>query len=258
VSEPIRHHYIPVFHLSQWAGDNGRLCEYSRPHKTVKAKRKHPSATGYVNGLYTIPGLPLEDAQYVEKRFFQFNDDWAAKALQVFLLHNPGKRDLTAKEKVGWARFIYSLMLRTPEQILSIKQRMVEQAMTMPAQAFLPTLINSQTVIEEISMMSFHTAQVTDNKHPLLTSHRPIIMTNGLRVENAHIVIPISPNKIFIAARERKTFDYLAKLHSNDLVQSANNKVAEQAIKYVYGTDDSQLRFVANRLGKRVKSTPLG
>lgn len=258
MSTPLRHHYIPVFYLNQWAGDDGRLCEISRPHQKVKAKRKYPSGTGYVDGLYTIPGLPAEDAQYVEKRFMQLNDDWAAKALQVFLVHDPSQKDLTAKEKVGWARFIYSLMLRTPEQIQRIRERMVEKAMTISAQAFLPTLINSQVVIEEISTMSFHTAQVTDNKHPLLTSDRPIIMTNGLRVENAHIVIPISPTKIFIAVKERKTFEYIGDLHSDLLVQSVNNKVAEQAVKYVYGTDDAQRRFVANRLGKMAQSTPLG
>jgi hypothetical protein len=37
-----------------------------------------------------------------------------------------------------------------------------------------------------------------------------------------------------------------------------NNKVAEQAVKYVYGVDDRQLRFVANRLGKKMPPTPLG
>jgi hypothetical protein len=29
VSEPIRHHYIPVFYLKKWTGPDGRLCEYS-------------------------------------------------------------------------------------------------------------------------------------------------------------------------------------------------------------------------------------
>jgi hypothetical protein len=230
----------------------------SRPFRDIRAKRKHPSATGYVDGLYTIPGLRAEDAQYVEKRFMQSNDDWAAKALQVFLQHNPAIRDLTAKEKVCWARFIYSLLLRTPEQIQRMKEKMSQAGTAMSAQAFLPTLIHSQAVIEEISLMSFHTAKVTDNKHPLLTSDRPIIMTNGLRVENAHIVIPISPTQIFIAAKESRTFEYIRSIRSDELVRSVNNKVSEQAVKYVYGIDDRQLRFVRNRLGKIVQSTPLG
>src|SRR5262245_53815399 len=115
MSEPTRHHYIPVFYLRQWAGADGRLCEYSRPYKEVKAKRRHPSGTGYVDGLYTVPGVPSEDAQFVEKHFMQMNDQWAAFALQAFLVGDPKKRDLTAKEKVAWARFLYSLIVRTPE-----------------------------------------------------------------------------------------------------------------------------------------------
>lgn len=242
----------------QWAGGDGRLCEFSRPYQIVKAKRKHPSGTGYVDGLYTIPGLPPEDAQYVEKRFMQMNDDWAAKALKVFLLNDPARRDLKAKELVGWARFLYSLMIRTPEHILRIKEKSEEFSLTTPPQAMLPTLINSQRVIEEISRMSFHTIQVGQTKHGFLTSDRPLIMTNGLVVENAHIVIPISPSQLFVAVRNKSTWDYIRKIRLDELATSVNNKVAEQARKYVYGTDDRQLRFVANRLGKMVQSTPLG
>jgi hypothetical protein len=33
--------------------------------------------------------------------------------------------------------------------------------------------------------------------------------------------------------------------------------VASQAVRYVWGVDDSQLRFVENRLGKMLPSTPL-
>jgi uncharacterized protein DUF4238 len=36
-----KHHYIPVFYLKQWAGADGRLCQYSRPYNRVKPKRVH-------------------------------------------------------------------------------------------------------------------------------------------------------------------------------------------------------------------------
>jgi hypothetical protein len=39
-----KHHYIPEFYLKQWAGSDGRLCEFNRPHKKVVAQMKHPSA----------------------------------------------------------------------------------------------------------------------------------------------------------------------------------------------------------------------
>src|SRR5580692_1218431 len=46
-----KHHYIPVFYSKEWAGPDGRLCEYSRPYDVVKPKRVHPDGTGYVRGL---------------------------------------------------------------------------------------------------------------------------------------------------------------------------------------------------------------
>lgn len=264
MSQPMRHHYIPIFYLKQWAGVDGRLCEYSRPFNKVKPKRKHPAGTGYVNGLYTIPGLPPEDAQFVEKEFMQLNDHWAADALHVFLNSNPTERDISAKQKVGWARFIYSLIVRTPEHITRVQEQaktfLKEQAIevSISAQALLPELINSKRVITEMAMMRFRTATVRPTKHSFLTSDRPIIMTNGLQQEDAHIVIPISPRKLFMAAKGDALFKWIESIGDDQIVAITNARIAEQAIKYVYGVDDTQLRFVANRLGKMVKSTPLG
>jgi len=50
----------------------------------------------------------------------------------------------------------------------------------------------------------------------------------------------------------------MTSLSPDEFVEAANNKVAEQAFKYVYGIDNGQVRFVSNRLGKRVRSSPLG
>ncbi len=293
MSEPNRHHYIPVFYLKQWIGSDGRLCEYSRPHQVVKAKRKHPAATGYVDGLYTIPGLPPEQTQYVEKRYMQATDDWAAKALKVFL--NPGGptvRDLNVKEKIGWARFLYSLIVRTPEHLARMQNRIAVEApahveefrdnyesirkpsdpatfeefkqlylanpLNTSAPNMLPYLMRSERIIIEIGTMRFFTIDIRDAKHSFLTSDRPIAMTNGLNKPTSHIAIPLSPKRLFGAVKSQETYDAIGAMRPNELVVAVNAKVAEQARKYVYGTDDSQLRFVVNRLGKMVQSTPLG
>ena len=49
-----KHHYIPVFYLKRWIGEDGRLCVYGRPYDRVKANRKHPDATGYEPDLYAV------------------------------------------------------------------------------------------------------------------------------------------------------------------------------------------------------------
>jgi hypothetical protein len=229
VSEPTRHHYIPIFYLKQWAGNDKRLFEYSRPYRVTKAKRKHPSATAYVDGLYTVPGVPLEHAQFVEKRFMQAVDDWAARALAIMLDPNSTSNDLDLRMKVAWARFLYSLIVRNPEHIARIQQKADEpspersenirdqypqlrgpndpptfdefKALQManppkiPAQQMLPTLINSRLVITEIIAMQWTTVDLKDTRYSMLTSDRPVIMTNGLNrpCSHRHSAFPTVP-----------------------------------------------------------------
>jgi hypothetical protein len=83
-------------------------------------------------------------------------------------------------------------------------------------------------------------------------------MTNGLSKPDAHIVLPIGPQRLFIATKNIETFEALRSQSSDDLVEAVNNQVSQQAYNFVYGADAKQLRFVANRLGKRVKSSPFG
>ena len=163
----MRHHYVPIFYLLPWLGADRKLCEYSRPYREAKPFRKHPAATGYVDGLYTVPGLPPDQAQFVERQFMKVNDDWAAKAQQ--LLHSPNAKsdDMTAQMSVAWARFIYSLIVRNPENLERLKGKASELEMRGSAQALLPYIINSERVITLIVReMQFHTITIHEAKSP--------------------------------------------------------------------------------------------
>jgi hypothetical protein len=61
-----------------------------------------------------------------------------------------------------------------------------------------------------------------------------------------------------LAAKSDETRRAIASMSDDKIIEVVNHKVSEQAIKYVYGMDDRQLRFVANRLGRMIPSTPLG
>jgi hypothetical protein len=111
MSKEGKHHYIPVFYLKQWAGADGRICEFSKPYDRVKARRVFPDATAYVHGLYRIPGLPPHEADFLESYFFKLTDDLAAKALQI-LLGGARTLNFSPKIKSGWSRVIASLMMR--------------------------------------------------------------------------------------------------------------------------------------------------
>jgi hypothetical protein len=101
------------------------LHSSSRPYKKVATKWRHPNATGYKPHLYTINTLPPSDAQAVEKYLMGMTVHWASRAQQVLLSWNKEKtQELTTEERVGWARFLVALIIRTPEQIESLRKRM--------------------------------------------------------------------------------------------------------------------------------------
>ena len=70
-----KHHYLPVFYLKHWAADDGRLCEFSRPYKEVKPKRRFPDETGFIRGLYLFPYLAPAISNFLEDKFFRRADD---------------------------------------------------------------------------------------------------------------------------------------------------------------------------------------
>jgi hypothetical protein len=103
MSIPIKHHHLPVFYLKRWVGDDGRLCQFSRPHLEVVAHRKYPSQTAYVERLYELPGLSLDKAQQIEQRFMQRVDSLAAEALwqrgQRGSTHGLGAREAVQRDE---------------------------------------------------------------------------------------------------------------------------------------------------------------
>lgn len=70
MTEPIKHHFSPVFYLSGGCDSTtGQLIAYSRPYKDVIAKRVPPAASGYKSFLYTMEGLPDDQKQTIEKHY---------------------------------------------------------------------------------------------------------------------------------------------------------------------------------------------
>jgi hypothetical protein len=284
-----KQHYIPIFYLKQWAGFDGRLCEYSRPYKNVVPKMTHPAGTGYSRGLYTIRDAPPKLADVFENKFLSIADGQAATSLRAMVNehHVP-----SGPEKMAWTRFMMSLLYRTPEGVARsfamIKkyyeedqleefqkeyterkrpndpntleefvrrnsERMTSQTMI----SHLLDIIQSEKVRDKIMAMQWHVGEMRGNRHSLLTSDRPIVMTNGIAYDTSHIVMPLSPRQIFIAANTNEEVAKIKQLSVNgELIAILNDRMGRQARKFVYGTDDRQLRFVENRLGERAACSP--
>ena len=291
MSEPIRHHYIPVFYSKQWARpSDDKLCVYMKPYKKVVTYWKDPAATGYVDHLYTMPGVPPDQAQKIEKELMGTTDNFAAKALQVFLTHDPANHPLTVAEKKGWARFLYAMNYRTPEKIAQMKETLAsmtpahleEYRALYPAMRgtadpisfddfkaaylanernmspllLLPVLMRSKQALPMIERMNYRTIQLKQSGLQFLSSDRPLIMTNGLAKPEAHMVIPLSPTTLFVGDKVNAAFTYLSSLTENQLARIVNQKVTEQSHKYVYSNSSSHLSFVEKRLGLKVPAFP--
>lgn len=282
-----KHHYIPSFYTQAWAGKDRRLCEYARPYKEVKPQRKYPDATGYVRGLYTVPSSEPEVREYIERNFFRITDNGAAIVAQQ--LRTPGPVDFSNMDRSSWSRFIISLMLRNPEYIATMAaevasfdartdneekyqelrgpndpatfeeykaRRTFHPAGRMSAYA-LQKIIDSPTMGGHLNQMRWAVVTFAHERHTLLTSDRPIVMTNGIIGKNDHLTLPIGPRVLFIATNNIETENMIRTVDAGIMMKQMNDRVASQARRYVYGCDDKQLRFVENRLGRKWPSTPL-
>jgi hypothetical protein len=284
-----KHHYIPVFYLKQWTNGEGELCEFSRKYKEVKPRRTSPDGTGYVRGLYRLPNLPDEKAEVVESRYMKQVDNYAAPALQWML--TAGLGDLPYLMKVAWARFLHCLVLRSPEYLAAIeailklnapaqvdqcrdsydslrgprdpltfedfRAKFLANPLNTSAARIIHQIIDSENVIGHLCEMKWHIVDFNNTNNLLLTSDRPIVMTNGIGNPGAHLAIPVSPKALFVATHDQIALRQLRAMSANELVRASNTRIVEQAVDWVYGFSDASLRFVSKRLGKRLPATPL-
>jgi hypothetical protein len=290
MSKDGKHHYIPVFYLKQWAGGDKRICEFSKPFDRVIARRKHPDGTGFVHGLNTIPGVAAHDTQYLENVFFKFTDNYAAIALRILLSDPPWH--FTPEIRSAWSRFLMSLIVRNPESVekhraaaeslfktvlpklesdyarhrtASDPETYMEYAHihsgNVPGRMFarlLQSVIDSEFSGSRLNAMRWIVLHDPAPKHLLLTSDRPVVMTNGLERPNGQLIIPLSPRHVFIATGNVQTENYIRTVwHNRQLIQQINDRVALQSRKFIYGYSDAQLSFVSSRLGQAWTADPL-
>jgi hypothetical protein len=289
-----KHHYIPEFYLKQWVvGENRQLIEFCRRYKGVVSRPTAPGGTGYVRGLYRLPDAPPGEEYVVETGLMSDIDSWASRALARMMTDGAAPGTMDRRMALGWCQFLYSLIVRDPEQLDRIKEKLKSldalevleniredypklrrpedpatfdeykaafalNPIDVPATRVLPVLLKSKRVMAVLAALQWRTATVNSARYPLLTSDRPVIMSNGLSRPDAHIVLPISPRRLFVATKDEQTFQDIIAGSMDLLAKTVNNQVAQQAYQYVYGSDDKQLRFVSNRLGRRIWSSPLG
>jgi hypothetical protein len=253
----------------------------------VKAVRRHPDRIGFEFDLYTIPGVEFEVASHLERRFFLQTDNDASQALAS--IETDPKASLDRRLRSGWSRFVMSLIHRSPEEVAlffrevakhvenaerefeenyarlkhpdepatfeEFKLKRPPNPAGLAAAMLIQKVIDSEFVGNHFNRMIW-TILSPPSPYPLLSSDRPIITTDGLSEPNSHLALPIGPRTLFIASNRQDIVDEVSGKRPGDLVTFVNNRVVQQARRFVIGVDDRQLRFVSNRFGARLPSSP--
>jgi hypothetical protein len=199
----------------------------------------------------------------------------ASDALRAFiadqLFAKPGEM------RTSWSRFVLSLLLRYPESLEEMKRQLRDNVEKVYAQTRKetepPTFAEYETAhgIDELTRlhgkllmdlmkdsrigrlifgMRWGIIKFSRAGHGLLTSDRPVT-TNAFRISANHLCLPIGPERMFFACETEKAELEFQKLDPNAVMRGMNNATAKRAVKYVYGKDDRQLRFIENRLRPR-------
>lgn len=286
----LKSHYIPKFYLKPWEGADGKIEVFQRRYDgVIVSKRLHRKATGYAVDLYKLPGVDPADEHKMESAFMAPIDDEAVHARNLLLgdISPAGVRTRNA-----WARFVLSLMLRNPEEVTQFKSSYTDLIMTPQPefqakyaairQAEDPAVFedwmvqNDATHVERSAMFAI----TTFIEHPrvlrlflgmhwvvidtssvarrLMTSDRPVMLTQGMLQYAGHYALPIGPTRLFLAATTVDFAKRFASLPAGKIVREVNKMVVGQARKFVYAVDGTCLANVRREMGKRPPPTILG
>lgn len=279
-----RHHFIPQFFSKLWAGRDGKLCEYSRPHKQLVARRKAPKAVGFGVDLYSLPGAIPEDVTFLEDKFFAIGDQRACDALQVLLAGNAN--GLSGELRAAFTRLVISFHHRTPERVQHIREGLagkmegllgkVRNEYETGARAPLPpgvsfdqvtskllretrdfswgttlmNLVDSDLVGPKVYSMRWATRRLDRADHDLLLGDHPLIGSNGFAHATGHIALPLGPRVLFVATNNVATERKILAQADGVIVRTANRETMWHAKRFVYATGEQHTVFVDRRLGR--------
>ncbi|MDQ0313949.1 DUF4238 domain-containing protein [Amorphus orientalis] len=279
-----RHHYIPRFYLESWAHSEGKVFEYSLGRKNeIRVRLVTPKRTGFVWDLYKIEVLAGDYAYDVEKKFMGMVDSRAAIVFQKIL--SSQMWGLSSEERVEFANLIFSLVIRNPQELgLFKKQFSRDWDKKIPdieerykATLWRPgypdsfseyekivapdywkvavyevfcNLIQDENFSRLLSSMHWGVRELSVRGKQLLTSDRPVIMTNGLMGESAHVLLPISPDKLFFCSPSARVVECLYDLSDRLLLRDLNRKIMRQALSYVYSARQFDSKVIKKYFAK--------
>jgi hypothetical protein len=117
-------------------------------------------------------------------------------------------------------------------------------------------IFDNPNVGAHINNMVWGVADLSSAQHHLLTSDRPVMLA-GIRQPEGSIALPISPTRLFLAANRKELLAQIHHKNPNNVVAALNGHVVSRARRFVYASDESQGRFIENRMSTSLEPTPL-
>ena len=199
-------------------------------------------------------------------------------------LHNRQLSTLTAEERCAWVRFIMSLRIRNPtvvqnlitdsdktlrhslgqcpeyfEQIVGSSNQSTLEAWT---EAHFPGLIenfglsiyanllNDEAIGNKLLQLKWWIFDLSSSPNPLLLGDQPCIFFGGIDHPDLAVLLPIAPDRLFIASRGQNLEQGLPKISAKEMTKIVNEATIKQATTYVYGRNAMSKRFVEKRRPK--------
>lgn len=286
--QPLYHHYLPSFYQARWAGENGKLRRFSKPHADkLAAKWVSPKVSGGEELLYSDPVAVPEVAQSLETGFMARLDSLAADALTALEQEDPRMlRD--SRMRSAWSRFLMSLMMRMPDHLDTLETGLTEEwARYMPeletayAQkkssdgpptfaefmntlspeetrswmiAVLPKLVDHAPIGGLLNNMRWFIRRIKGNAE-FLTSDRPIITWYDFGASDTYIILPIGPKAAFCAVNNLETQRRIESCDHEQWVTDTNKLIAGAARKFVFARGDGMQDLIAEHFGTKPRTT---
>ncbi|MBL1437738.1 MAG: DUF4238 domain-containing protein [Rhodobacteraceae bacterium] len=280
----MKHHYVPQFLLSKWAGENAyKTLEIFRLdlHELI-SDRHTPKYTGYEDNLYalTVPHVAGMDMHDNEELFFKKIDDKASKVLGAMEVR--GIKALTADERSHWALFLMSLSVRHPSVIFEIISKKTANLLRESLRnnpfdyessrqnhepetfvewtkgkfpefienfgiSGLSEFVDSPVCLQQICNMRWWLWDFTGAKHDLLLGDNPLILSAKIDDPNLIFALLISPTKAFMATQSDRVAASLRTQEINCLAIQLNESSVMRSGSRIYAQNKKHWRFIENR-----------
>lgn len=287
MSNPIKHHYVPQWHLRQWISEDNKLQSYFRLENGILSSRRYSTKSlAFETNLYTWASPNRPEEQQLEKEFFQKLDSNAAEVANK--LRQNTKIELSHKYRDHWAQYLTACLIRLPKELSNIKKISKESDLDKLEELsigknsnydknnwqdfirthfpgffedrgleFIVDYIQNGELNDFWLSLPWRVMQIKGSEYQLLTSDKPFITRGISQIEKGILALyPLSPYYIFYATNYT-FFDLLLSSKPDFITLWSNNLQIKEARRFLIAKDESLTWHIEKYFGDSFPDPPL-